>query len=191
MPYAYATTDHRLSRDECLVAPLLSLTVLGTLPMVLLGWGWLVVPLAANAAGAVADVWMTLTLLGYPDHVVVRDHDDGVRILGREGDRVPSLPIASVAWDAVAGAAVATLGLFLVLGVAGPLTRSALGVDSLVVGRPGTVTYPFSFVDRPEEISFGVGPGVLIPGALLGLVYVLGRTYLRGRSIGGRAEDPG
>jgi hypothetical protein len=38
---------------------------------------------------------------------------------------------------------------------------SLLGVVSLTVGTPGTITYLFSFTNTPTEISFGVGPGVL------------------------------
>ena len=46
--------------------------------------GWLVVPLALNAAGAVADVWMTLTVLSDPAHVRVQDHE---RASGSSGGR--------------------------------------------------------------------------------------------------------
>lgn len=184
MPYAYATTDHRMHRDQFLVvllAPLVLLSLLGIPLMVALDWGWLIVPLAANAAGAVADVWMSLTMLGYPSHVLIEDHDQGVRILGREGDRAPELSIAAVAWDALAGASVASVGLFVLLGVGGPFVLSAIGVDAITVGRPGTITYLFSFVSRPDEISLGVGPAVLVLGALSGLLYAFARTVLRRR----------
>jgi hypothetical protein len=147
--------------------------------MLATGWGWLALPLAANAAGAVADVWMALSLVSYPAHVVMEDHADGVRVIGRPGDRVPDLAVTAVAWDALAGAAVAAVGLLVLLGVGGPVLLGALGVESLTVGRPGTLTHLFSFVNRPDEISVGLGPGVLALGATIGVGYALVRTALR------------
>lgn len=72
--------------------------------MLALEWGWLVVPLAANAAEAIADLWTTLTLLGFPADVRLEDHPDGVRILGDESDRPRALSVTAVVWDALAGA---------------------------------------------------------------------------------------
>jgi hypothetical protein len=184
LPYAYATTDHEFSRNEfvvVLLTPLVGLTLVGVPTMLVFEWGWLVVPLALNAAGAVADVWMTLTVLSYPAHVRVRDHETGVRIVGRAGDRPRAVSVTALAWDALSGAAVAAFVTVLLLGLGGPLVLSALGVESLTVGTPGTVTYLFSFVNRPDEISLGVGPGVLSVGALIGLTYALVRSYRRGR----------
>lgn len=182
LPYAYATTDHEFTRDQfvvVLLAPLVVLTAVGVPLMLALGWGWLVVPLTMNAAGAVGDVWMTLVVLGYPGHVRVADHADGVRILGRDGDRPRSLSITALVWDALAGAAVALFGVGLLLALGGPIVLSALGVESVTVGTPGTLTYLFSFVSTPTELSFSLGPGVLSVGGLLGLVYAFGRSYRR------------
>lgn len=183
LPYAYATTDHEFSRNQfvvVLLTPLVVMTAVGVPLMLAFEWGWLVIPLAANAAGAVADLWMTMTLLSYPAHVRLEDHADGVRIVGRESDRPRSLSVTAAAWDALAGAAVASLGTLVGLAIAGPLVLSALGVESITVGTPGTLTYLFSFLNTPTEISFGVGPGVLVVGAAAGLAFALGRSYLRG-----------
>lgn len=182
LPYAYATTDHEFDRNQfvvVLLTPLMVLTAVGVPLMLLLEWGWLVVPLAANAAGAVADVWMTLTLLGYPAHVRLEDHEKGVRILGTEADRPRPLSMTALAWDAMAGAAVSAFALLLLLAVGGPFALSAMGVDSLTIGREGTITYLFSFTNTPTEIAMGVGPGVVVVGALLGLIYALVRSYWR------------
>jgi hypothetical protein len=184
LPYAYATTDHEFSRNEfvvVLLTPLVVLTLVGVPLMLVFEWGWLVVPLATNAAGAIVDLWMTVTLLGYPAHVRVRDHKDGVRIVGRTGDRVGGPSVTTLVWDALSGAAVAAFAVLLLLAFAGPLVLSALDVDSLTIGTPGTPTYLFSFVNTPEAISFGVGPGILGLGALMGLAYALGQSYLRSR----------
>jgi len=184
LPYAYATTDHEFSRNQfvvVLLTPLVAMTAVGVPLMLVTGWGWLVVPLAANAGGAVADLWMTLVLLGYPARVRLEDRASGVRIYGRESDRSRSVSVAAVAWDALAGAAVAAVGVLMALAVAGPFFLSALGVESLTVGEPGTITYLFAFTETAEEISLGVGPGVLVVGAAAGLVYAFGKSYLRGR----------
>jgi hypothetical protein len=183
LPYAYATTEHRFGRDQFLVVlltPLVVMTLVGVPVMVALEWGWLVVPLAANAAGAVADVWMALTLLSYPPHVRVEDHEGGVRVVGRASDRPRELSVTSAVWDALVGAAAASVGLLLALGVGGPVLLGALGVESLAVGRPGTVTYLFAFTNTPEELSLGIGPGVPVLGAGLGLAYAFARAYRRG-----------
>ncbi|RNJ26447.1 DUF3267 domain-containing protein [Halosegnis longus] len=179
LPYAYATTDYEFTRDQfvvVLLTPLVAITAVATPAMVVLGWGWLVIPLAANAAGAVVDVWMALTLTNYPSHVLVQDYRDGVRVLGREGDRARSISIATFAWNALAGGAVAVFAILIVVAIAGPTLLSALGVDSFTLGRPGTFTYVFRYVYSPTEISLGVGPGVVSLGALVGIAYSLGAT---------------
>ena len=186
LPYAYATTDHEFSRNQFIVVlltPLVVLTLVGVPLMLVFEWGWLIIPLATNAGGAIVDLWMTLTMLSYPKHVRVTDHKNGVRIVGRDGDRVGGLSVTAVVWDALSGAAVAAFGVMILLAIAGPLALSAMGVDSLTIGTPGTITYLFSFTDTPTEISFGVGPGVLGVGALFGLVYAFIRSYRRGKTV--------
>ncbi|MGB9965053.1 DUF3267 domain-containing protein [Halobacterium hubeiense] len=192
LPYAYATTDHEFTRDQfvvVLLTPLVVLTAVGVPLMLGLEWGWLVVPLAANAAGAIADLWMTMTLLGFPEDVRLEDHADGVRILGRESDRPRALSVTAVVWDALAGAAVATLGVFVVLAVAGPLTLDALGVTSLTVGTPDTFAFLFAFSSSPTEISMSVGPAVLAIGAVVGLAYAFAQSYRRVRKPGERVGE--
>jgi len=191
LPYAYATTDHEFSRNQFIVVlltPLVVLTAVGVPVMLAFEWGWLVVPLAANAARAIADLWMTMTLLAFPADVRLEDHPDGVRILGRESDRRGALSVTAVVWDALAGASVAAVGVFLVLAVGGPLVLDVLGVDSLTVGAPDTFGFLFSFSSTPTEISMSVGPGVLGIGAIVGLLYAFVRSYRRARS--GAGETP-
>lgn len=89
LPYAYATTDHRFTRNQFIVvalAPLVVLTLIGGILMTVFQWAWLIVPLAANAGGAVGDLWMVLTLLSYPAHVRIEDSTTGFRIIGCEDD---------------------------------------------------------------------------------------------------------
>jgi len=61
--------------------------------------------------------------------------------------------VTAVVWDALAGAAVAAVGLFLVLAVGGPLVLDALGVDSLTIGTPGTFSFLFAFSSTPHSTT--------------------------------------
>ncbi|MFC6875450.1 DUF3267 domain-containing protein [Halobellus marinus] len=191
LPYAYATTDHEFTRNQFIVVlmtPLLVMTAVGVPVMLVFEWGWLIVPLAANAAGAIADLWMTMTLLAFPADVRLEDHPRGVRILGRESDRRGALSVTGVVWDALAGAAVAAVGVFLVLAVGGPIVLDILGVDSLTIGTPDTFSFLFSFTSTPTEISMSVGAGVLGIGAAVGLAYAFIRSYRRVRSPAGESR---
>ena len=184
LPYAYATTDHEFTRNQFIVVlltPLVVMTLVGIPLMILLEWGWLAIPLTLNAAGAVADIWMTLMVISYPAHIRIVDHERGVRILGKDSDRPRSLSITSLVWDALSGAAVALFVVGILLALGGPIVLSALGVESMTVGTPGTITYLFAFVNTAEEISISVGPGVLSVGGLLGLLYAFVRSYRRGK----------
>jgi hypothetical protein len=182
LPYAYATTDHEFTRNQFIVVlltPLVVVTLVGVPLMLLLEWGWLAIPLTLNAAGAVADIWMTLVVVSYPTHIRIVDHESGVRIFGRGSDRPRSLSITSLVWDALSGAAVALFAVGILLALGGPILLSVLGVESITVGRPGTLTYLFAFVNTAEEISISLGPGVSSVGGLLGLLYAFGRSYRR------------
>lgn len=184
LPYAYATTDHEFTRNQFIVlllTPLVVMTAVGVPLMLVFEWGWLIVPLAANAAGAIADLWMTMTLLSFPADVRLEDHPNGVRILGHESDRPHGISVTGVVWDALSGAAVTAIGVFILLAAGGPLALDALGVDSLTIGTPDTVTFLFSFSSTPTEISMVVGPAVLGVGAVVGLVYAFVRSYRRAK----------
>lgn len=184
LPFAYTTTDHRFTRDQFLVvllAPLIVMTAVGVPLMLVFEWGWLILPLAANAGGAVGDIWMTVMLLGFPSRVSVEDHEAGVRIIGRTVDRPRDVSIGTIFWETIAGAAVASVGMVVVLSTGGSFILPRFGVDSFTIGIPGTITHLFSFTATQMEVSASVGPGLLVVGALLGLLYALVRTYLRGR----------
>jgi hypothetical protein len=124
---------------------------------------------------------MTMTLLSFPADVRLEDHPNGVRILGHESDRPHGISVTGVVWDALSGAAVTAIGVFILLAAGGPLALDALGVDSLTIGTPDTVTFLFSFSSTPTEISMVVGPAVLGVGAVVGLVYAFVRSYRRAK----------
>lgn len=194
LPYAYATTDHEFTRNQFIVVlmtPLIVMTAVGVPLMLIFEWGWLIVPLAANAAGAIADLWMTMTLLAFPADVRLEDHPDGVRILGHESDRPRGLSVTGVVWDALAGGAVAVVGVFALIAIGGPLVLDGLGVDSLTLGTPDTITFLFSFSSTPTEVSMSVGPAVLGVGAVIGLVYAFVRSYRRAKPPASERSDEG
>lgn len=181
LPFAYATTDHRFARDQYIVvllAPLVGMTLVGVPVMILFDWGWLVLPLAANAGGAIGDLWMTLTLLGFPSRVSVEDHKSGFKIYGRDADRPRGISVTTAVWDGLAGTAIASIATLALLAIGAPILLAVVGVDALTIGTPGTITYLFSF-STAEGLSAGVGPGVLVIGALIGVTYSLVRTYVR------------
>ena len=184
LPYAFATTDHRFTRSEyqvVLLAPLVCLTAVGVAGMLAFGWGWLVIPLTANAAGAVGDLWMALVLLGYRRGVIVEDATTGLRIYGEPADRPWPTAIGVLLWEIVAGAAVGLLLVLIALGLGGPLLAGITGVDSLILGTPGTVTHVLSYSTTTGGVSLAVGPGILAVGAAVGLGVGFGRMILRVR----------
>jgi hypothetical protein len=181
LPHAYATTDHRFTRNQFIVialAPLVALTLVGVALMTVFEWAWLIVPLAANAGGAVGDCWMVLTLLSYPAHVRVEDSTTGFRIFGREDDHPSEHLLAAGVWDVVTGIAVG-FGVVTVGGLSVPWMLPALGIGSLTIGQPGTVTLLFEFTSSVNGYSYATGPGSLLVGAGLGLVYAVVRSRSR------------
>jgi hypothetical protein len=128
---------------------------------------------------------MALTMLGYPPHVEARDHETGFQILGRPADRPRDVSPTAVAWDALVGAAVGSVGVLVLLSFGGLFLLDAIGVSSVTVGRPGTVTFLFAYVNTPTEIPVQVGAGVPVLGASLGLLYSFARSFRRsGRPAG-------
>lgn len=162
LPYGYATTDHRFTRDQFVavsMTPLMVLSLIGVILLLVSGWTWLVVPLAANAGGAVGDLWMALTVLGYPKHIRVEDRATGLRILGRPGDRPRSLSVARLVWDTLVGTAAASAGIWVLCGFVAPIALLSLDVGSLTIGVPGTITLLFEYRNTPDAFSYSIGPG--------------------------------
>jgi hypothetical protein len=48
--------------------------------MLLFDTAWIAILLAANASGAVGDLWVSLSVLRYPRHVRIEDRKTGLRI---------------------------------------------------------------------------------------------------------------
>lgn len=183
VPYAFATTDTRFTRNQFLVivlAPLVVLTTIGVPAMLLFEWPWLAIPLAVNAGGAVGDCWMALLLLSYPPSVSVVDDVTGLTVFGPPGlERWATAP-ATVVWDLLVGTAGAVVAVAVVVGVLAPVALVTLGVASVTIGIPDT---PFLLVRFEQSsdagVEFSMGSGVFVIGALLGMAYALVRARRR------------
>jgi hypothetical protein len=186
-PYAYATAEDRFTRNQFLVitlAPLVVLTLLGTPVMVALGLPWLAVPLAANVGGAVGDVWMALTMLGYPSTVSVLDTRTGLSVYGRPEDAPSSngpSPVR-VVWDVLLGTGGAALAVLIVVAIVVPLVLGVTGVGSIRLGIPNSPLFLFAYETSTDGFAYSVGPLGLVVAPVVGLMY----AFMRSR---GRQQD--
>ncbi len=185
LPYAYVTTTQRLGRDQFVavaLAPLVVITLVGVPLMVALEAAVLVIPLAFNAAGAVADLWMAGVLLRYPRHVVVEDSATGLKIFGRPGDAcLPSTPATSFLKRIAVGTG-AGFGLLVFLALSAPIVLDVLGVESLTLGVADSPWSVFAFRGGADgfETNFNV-LGLLAASVTVGVLAALAATPRRPR----------
>jgi hypothetical protein len=185
-PYAYATAEDRFTRNQFLVitlAPLVVLTLLGTPVMVALELPWLAVPLAANVGGAVGDVWMALTMLGYPSTVTVLDTRTGLSVYGRPEEAPPmeSPPPVRVVWDVLLGTGAAALAVLLLVAIVVPLVLGVTGVGSIRVGVPNSPLFLFAYERSADGFAYSVGPLGLVVAPIVGVAY----AFRRARRVAG------
>lgn len=144
LPYAYAETrDVSYTRNQMLVvalAPFVVITVVGLVAMTAYPSPLLLVPLAANAAGSIGDLWMAGVLLQYPADVrVAAPPGSGVAGFGiyasspREGRRRRGMRVLS----RVVSGSVGTLTLLATALVGAVFASLATGSGTVVVGTPG------------------------------------------------------
>ena len=142
LPYAYAgTSGTRYTRNQLLVAllaPFVVLTTVGIAVMVVVPTPLLIVPLAANAAGSIGDLWMAAVLYQYPVDVRVGDPPGDVRgfgIYGARGQplsRRPGMPLLA---RFLAGS-VGTLAVIGLYALGAVLLSLAVGSGDVVLGDP-------------------------------------------------------
>jgi hypothetical protein len=82
------------------------------------------------------NVWMIPSMLSYPARVRIDDHEEDLGVLGHETDRVRSLSVTALAWDALAGAAVAAFGVFVLVATGGHSCSRRLVSNHSLWGRP-------------------------------------------------------
>lgn len=142
LPYAYAgTSGAHYSRNQLLVAllaPFAVLTAVGLAVMVVVPTPLVIVPLAANAAGSIGDLWMAAVLYQYPADVRVGDPPGdgrGFGIYGTNGrslSRRPGMPLLARFLSGGVGT-LAMIGLYAVGAV---LLSLAVGSGDVVLGDP-------------------------------------------------------
>ena len=90
MPYLSTSANAVFRRDEFVaiaLAPLVLISLAGIAVLrIVPGSSWLVLPLAANAVGAVGDLTLTAVVLRYRRGVRIRDERTGITVLGRPAD---------------------------------------------------------------------------------------------------------
>lgn len=173
LPYAYAKTDGTsYTRNQLLVAllaPFVGITAVGLAAMIVHPSSLVIVPLAANAAGSIGDLWMAGVLLQYPADVRVGPLPDGdaqgFGIYGSsstpaEGGRRPGMRFLS---RLVVGA-VGTLALLATALVATVFVSLAVGSGTVVIGEPGSRWFLFR-----HELASGAGAVLLEFGTTTGL----------------------
>ena len=181
LPYAYAKTDGTsYTRNQLLVAllaPFVGITAAGLAAMVVVPSPLLLVPLAANAAGSIGDLWMAAVLLQYPADVRVgplpESEAQGFAIYGSsgraaDGGRRPGMRFLS----RVVSGAVGTLALLATALVGTVFVSLAVGSGTVVIGDPGGRWVLFRHVLDPRggtvrlEIGAAAGLAVAAGGGL-------------------------
>ncbi|WP_090617215.1 DUF3267 domain-containing protein [Natrinema salaciae] len=187
LPYAYAeTSGESYTRNQLLVAllaPFVVITAVGLAAMTVVPSPLLIVPMAANAAGSIGDLWMAAVLCQYPADVRVGDPPGEVRGFGIYGtderpvNRLPGTALLSRFLTGSVGtlaavAAYALLAVFLSL---------AFGSGDVVLGDPERGWLLFRHDHRPGGralLEIGDGP-VLAVAALGGLAWTVVATARR------------
>lgn len=144
LPYAYAETrGASYTRNQMLVVLLAPVTVITTLGLTAMVWypsPLLIVPLAANAAGSIGDLWMAGVLCQYPSGVRVgelpRADTQGFAVYGPGGTSVERLPGAALLSTTVTGT-VGTLAVSTTVLVGLVFQSLAFGSGSLVLEPNG------------------------------------------------------
>ncbi|SDJ87208.1 DUF3267 domain-containing protein [Natronorubrum texcoconense] len=141
LPYAYAETARtNYTRNQLLVvllAPFVGITTVGLAAMVVYPSSLLVVPLAANAAGSIGDLWMAAVLWQYPADVRVAPLADGdTQGFGIYGssDRAVERGTGVRLLSTVAAGAVGTLAACSIALVGAVFLSLAAGSGTVVLG---------------------------------------------------------
>jgi hypothetical protein len=175
MPFFYTTTDALADRNEFLfisVAPVALISAVGaafilSVPMLA---GWLVIPLALNASGSVADLWAVRTLLRYPSHVKVKDDRSGMTVYGLASDVSVKEPTGDFFSFFLRGMIPTFLAVFMGAFLL-PIPVGLLRIQNLTLGTHQGLFKLASFSQNSYEISvLGVMALGVAAGTLVGLL---------------------
>jgi hypothetical protein len=175
LPYAYAeTSGASYTRNQLLVAllaPFAVITTLGLAAMVVVPSPLLIVPLAANAAGSIGDLWMAAVLCQYPADVRVGDPPGGVQgfgIYGADDRSVSRLPGAPLLARFLTGS-VGTLAAIVIYALFAVLLSLAVGSGDVVLGDPESGWLLFRHDRHPDGTALlEIGDRALLAAAALG-----------------------
>lgn len=181
-PYAYARTQTAsYTRNQLLVAllaPFVGITSVGLGVMAVYPTPLLIVPLAANAAGSIGDLWMAAVLVQYPADVRVAPLPDtdvqGFGIYGSSDHDHSRLPGARLISTVVAGA-VGTLSTLSIAVLGWVLVSLAVGSGTVVIGDPSSSWLLFRHERHASgAVSLEIGATLVLGVAMLGgLVWTL------------------
>jgi len=188
VPYAYAeTSGTEYTRNQLLVAllaPFVGITATGLVAMAVFPSPLLVVPLAANAAGSIGDLWMAAVLCQYPADVRIGglpdDAGQGFGIYGTGDDTGGRLPGAALASRFVTGS-VGTLVVVAAYALFAVMISLAFGSGDVVLGDPDAGWLLVRHDRRPDGsalLEIGDGP-LLALAAVGGLAWTLVATVRR------------
>ncbi len=175
LPYAYAETGGAsYTRNQllaALLAPFVGITAAGLAAMVVSPSPLLIVPLAANAAGSIGDLWMAAVLCQYPADVRVGDPPGGVRGFSVYGSdegprgRLPGTRLLS----RFLGGSVATLAAIVTYALVAVLLSLAFGSGDVVLGDPDNGWLLVRHDRRPDGSALlEIGDWALLGTAALG-----------------------
>ncbi|MEA3324435.1 MAG: DUF3267 domain-containing protein [Euryarchaeota archaeon] len=181
LPYLYTTTGTTFRRNQfivILIAPLIVISVLGVISMIAFPAiaHWFLIPLTMNAAGAIGDLWMTVSIVRYPEHILLADDQSGLTIYGKSTDKVVNTSPKGFISDFFIGFIVAVSSLIVLLA---PLTiiLHALNVDSFVFGIGNSHFTVFEYSSGEGGFGISINPlQTILFSGVIGLIYGLARS---------------
>ncbi|WP_226041110.1 DUF3267 domain-containing protein [Natrinema sp. DC36] len=175
LPYAYAeTSGANYTRNQLLVAllaPFAVITTLGLAAMIVVPSPLLIVPLAANAAGSIGDLWMAAVLCQYPADVRVGDPPGGVQGFGIYGanDRSVSRLSGTPLLARFLTGSVGTLAAIVIYALVAVLLSLAVGSGDVVLGDPEGGWLLFRHDRHPDGTALlEIGDRALLAAAAFG-----------------------
>ncbi len=181
LPYLYTTTETIFRRNQFIVilmAPLIVISVLGVISMIVFPAiaHWFIIPLTMNAAGAIGDLWMTASIVRYPEHIILADDNSGLTIYGKSTDKVVNTSPKGFISDFSIGFLVGISAL-IILSTLLPMILHTSNVDSFALGIGNGNFVAFEYSGGEEGFGFSINPlPMLLFGGVMGLIYGLARS---------------
>ncbi len=181
LPYLYTTTGTIFRRNQFIVilmAPLILISVLGVVSMIVFPAiaHWFLIPLTLNAAGAIGDLWMTFSIVRYPEHILLADDHSGLTIYGKSTDKVVNTSPKGFISDLFIGFIVA-VSFLIVLSAPLTIILHALNVDSFVFGIGNSHFTVFEYSSGEGGFGISINPlQMLLFSGVMGLIYGLARS---------------